>query len=83
MNVLSVTHDLAFSAVEGPDENDFVLTTAAGGSGFSVRKSGGIGDTKLEGNLLFRKAKGPRGVFDHEVNRVGAEDVRHDYALRV
>lgn len=82
MNVLSVTHDLALSAIEGPNENDFVLTATAGGSGFSVCESRGIGDTKLEDNLLFRKAKGLRGVFDRIVNLVGAEYIRHDDALQ-
>jgi len=58
VDVLSVAHDLALSAVEGPNEDDFVLASAAIRSGISVRDGGGICDTKLEDDLLFGKAKG-------------------------
>lgn len=78
VNVLSVANDLALSAVETPGEDDFVLASAAVGSGFSVRHGGGIGDSKLEDDLLFGKAKGLGSVFDIVVNLVGAKDFRHD-----
>lgn len=81
VHVLSVAHDLALSAVETPGEDDVVLASTAVGSGFSVRNGGGIGDPKLELDLLFGKAKGLGGVFDSVVNLVGAKDVRHDCCL--
>lgn len=77
MNVLSVAQNLALSAIEGPRKDDFVFAATAIGSILSGGYGGGIGDTKLEGDLLFGKAKGLGGVFDTVVDRVGAEDVRH------
>lgn len=78
VNVLSVAHYLALSAVEGPNENDFVFAPAAVGSGLSAGNGGWIADSKLEGDLLFGKSKRFGSVFDAIVNLIGAEDFRHD-----
>jgi len=78
VNVLSIAHYRALSAVERPSEDDFVLAPTAVGSGLSARNGRGIPDSKLEGDLLFGKAKGFRRVFDTVVNLVGAENFRHD-----
>ena len=81
MNVFSVCQDGAFSAVERPRKNDFVFAATAIGSGLSGGNGGGIGDTKLEDNLLFGKPKSLGGVFDTVVDCVGAEDVRHGWLV--
>jgi len=78
VNVLPVAHNLTLSAVEGPNEDDLVLASTAGGSGLSGRHRGWVSDPKLEDDLLFGKAKGFRGVFDAVVDLVGAENFRHD-----
>lgn len=77
VDVLSVRQNLALSAVQGPNEDDFVLGSTAVGSRFPVGDGRGIGDTKLEGDLLFGEPKGLGSVFDTVVDLVGAEDVRH------
>jgi len=77
VNVLTVAQNLTFSAVEGPDEDDLVLASTAGGSGLSSRHRGGVGDPKLKDDLLFGKTKGPRGVFHAVIDLVGTENFRH------
>lgn len=77
VDVLSVAQDLALSAVQRPNENDFVLAPTAAGSRSSTRYCGGIGNTKLKDNPLLGKSKGLRSVFDAIVNLVRAENVRH------
>ncbi len=81
MNVLSIAHYLALSAVEGPSENNFVLAPAAVGSLLPTGNGRGVADSKLESDLLFGKAKSFGSVFDAVVNLVGAENVRHDGCL--
>lgn len=78
VHVLPVRDDLAFAAVQAPNEDDFVLASATVRPRQALRQGFGICHAEFESHALFGKAKRLGGVLDIVVNLVGS---KHDTVL--
>jgi len=77
MDILTVGQNLALSAIQGPNENYFVLAPSAVRPSHSLRNGFIVSDAKLERHTLFRETEFLGSVLLSVVHLVRSERRRH------